>query len=198
METIMIRSTTVKKGNILRGKLPLQILFLCQWKTRNYASKSKKLLDQKRSNDSNVLRSINHDLIASSSPLLITIDNNFHWKYNRWTNTDQNLNTFAQKQTNNNPRNTSDSHNIRFSDNADKGFGRCKQPLRWWFRKNSKWQAAKYKWHLKVLFSLQQIKNLTKNVHSEPTDTSYIHGHTNSEKFCGNSFHESVCPDILN
>ena len=97
METIMIRSTTVKKGNILQEKLPLQILFLCQWKTRNYASKSKKLLDQKRSNDSNVLRSINHDLIASSSLLLITIDNNFHWKYNRWTNTDQNFNTYLHK-----------------------------------------------------------------------------------------------------
>ena len=97
METIMIRSTTVKKGNILQGKLPLQILFLCQWKTRNYASKSKKLLDQKRSNDSNVLQSINHDLMGSSSNLLITIDNNFHWKYNRWTNTDQNLNTYLHK-----------------------------------------------------------------------------------------------------
>ena len=82
IETIMIRSNG-KRQNITREVAP--------------ADRSKKLLDEKRSHDRDVLQSINHELIGSSSTLLITIDNKFYRKYNLWTNTDKSFDTYLHK-----------------------------------------------------------------------------------------------------
>ena len=82
IETIMIRSNG-KRQNITREVAP--------------ADRSKKLLDEKRSHDRDVLQSINHELIGSSSTLLITIDNKFYRKYNLWTNTGKSFDTYLHK-----------------------------------------------------------------------------------------------------